>query len=110
MGCRGSSRPRQRGVALPGRDRGHQGVQEVVLEGREAVGEPGGVQALLVPDPGGAVARRQVVRVEIHLQLGQRHLEGAALAQIGVAGAAFYAGTKGRGKRHIDEILSSWSI
>ena len=75
------------------------GVQKRGLEGREAVGQPRGVDALRVADPRGPVAGREVVGVEVDLQLGEADLEGAALAQLRVAGSTLW-GKGGRGQFH----------
>ena len=52
------------------------------------------MDALRVADPGRAVAGGQVVGVEVDLQLGEADLEGAALAQLRVAGSTLCKGRK----------------
>ena len=75
-------------MRLPVPGRGHC-VQQGGLEGGQAVCQPRGMDALRVADPGRPVARREVVGVEVDLQLGEADLEGTAFAQLRVTGSTF---------------------
>ena len=71
---------------------GRRRVDQLRLELGQAIGEPRGVDALLVPDPGLPVADGQVIRVEVELEPAQGDLECASLQQPRMARAASPAG------------------